>query len=125
MYINMYLSVNNLEGTLPPELALLTSIARFDVGRNQLFGSIPASIYNGWKNSISILDPGVNALTGFIAPEIAVWSKTMTSLHLLDNAFSGALFPTGDAVSKDGIFRLSNLRELVVKENQFTGSIPN
>ena len=127
IYTFLFLSNNNLQGTLPPEMALLTNLHVVKIGRNRLEGTLPSSIFKGWKDSILALDVAANTMTGTVSPAIAEWSNTLRAIHLLGNRFSGQLFATDPSVTtaKTGVLGLSQLRILMAGDNAFTGSIPS
>jgi hypothetical protein len=130
---------NNLVGTIPNELALLsTSVAKLQLGGNSLTGRIPLEIglltkltfMSLWNNrltgdipselssltQLATLDLGSNSLDGNIPFEIHSLSK-LNLLWLDSNSLSGQI--------PSDIHLLSNLLELLLHQNNLSGTIPS
>ena len=101
----------NLRGTLPTELALLSSLRGIDFTGNQLHGTLPPSL--GRVLRLVVLN--YNDLTGPIPTE---WftSPYIDNIQLESNAINGTI-PTE-------IGELSTLEGLHVLDNQLSGTIP-
>lgn len=133
---------NSLEGTIPPEIALLTRMTHLIIGGNpKLSGSIPTQIWsmptlfvislhrNGLsgtlpseellaaKDVLRYLDIPMNSgpLTGSIPSEFGAF-QYLDYLGLSDNFFTGTL--------PSELGQLSNMYYLALDGNTFTGSIP-
>jgi Leucine-rich repeat (LRR) protein len=103
----------SLTGSIPPEIGNLTNLIYLDLSWNGLTGSIPSEIGN--LTNLTQLGLYGNRLTGEIPPEI--WNLTnLTELNLGDNRLTGSIPPE--------IGNLTNLTYLRLSSNQFTGSIP-
>lgn len=129
---------NNLNGTLPMEIGLLTALDTLDISFNRnLRGSIPTTFGNLFalalismsENELSSSIPkeltelGVleyfdlegNALTGTLHSEFAKITS-LQDMYLSSNAFNGTLPPEfGD---------LKLLRTLWVRDNKLAGEVP-
>jgi len=107
------LDFNQLSGMIPPEVGNLSNLERLSLSQNQLSGSIPSGIGN--LSHLESLNLRMNDLTGTIPPELSNLSS-LKWLSLEWNHLSGSI-PVwlGD---------LSNLRSIDLVGNQFTGAIP-
>jgi hypothetical protein len=126
-----------MKGTIPPDVALWTSLTVFGLGRNQLSGSLPVEI-GRWSNinvmdvggnfltgklptsigrwtGISFFNVGTNSLSGTLPTEMGVWSG-MTNFYADKNGFQGKVPP--------GIATWTNLREFRIHATGLTGTIP-
>ena len=78
-----------LQGSISPELGLLTDLTEFDIGRNDLTGSsLPTSI-GQWSN-LRLFNVRFCSLSGSLPTEMGAW----TNLELLDvslNSFTGTV----------------------------------
>ena len=104
---------NNLQGTLPWELALLTNLEFVDVDSNQLFGTIPSRI-----NELTRLETfraESNYLTG---PLPSGFGSSLVDLDLSENYLSSTL-PSSWAA------QMPNLQQLRLYNNVLTGTIPS
>ena len=82
------LTLNQLKGALPPELAHLTNLQVLALGGNQLTGEIPP-----WLGSLTNLQElllGDNELTGEIPAELGRLDK-LEELHLSENQLTGCI----------------------------------
>ncbi|KAK8935683.1 putative inactive leucine-rich repeat receptor-like protein kinase [Platanthera zijinensis] len=128
----------SLEGYLPSELSLLSSLESISLPYNRFFGQIPSSIGEirslvsldlsnndfsgpvpfeiGQLESLVTLDLSSNRLNGSLPPEIATLPRLTGVLNLSCNLFSGRIPPVyGDipvSVSLD------------LRQNQLSGEIP-
>jgi hypothetical protein len=137
-FSRLVLGDNNVQGTLPGELALLSdSLTRFDVGGmisgqipsaygaltrleslrlhgNNILGEIPASFRE--LTSLTRLELKANSLTGTIPSQML---RSLTNLEVLDlerNGLSGRL--------SSEIANLQKLTDLSLSENDLRGDIP-
>lgn len=104
---------NNLTGSLPTEIGVLTQLTSLNIFNNNISGTLPTTISN-LTNAIT-LELGSNQLTGFIPPLIA----NLSSLERLDmsyNQFTGSI-PTG-------IGTMTSLKQLFFHVNQLSGVLP-
>lgn len=140
LYTAVDLDLNNLFGTIPSELALLSnSLTRLDLsgnfdgltgsipsalgfltplqsvklGSNSLQGSIPDTL--GKWNNVQSIDLSDNQLTGTLPESIGIWTD-LSLLNLENNELEGFLPTT--------IGSLTSLRTLNLAENAFTGPVP-
>lgn len=103
-----------LTGTIPSELGRLNLIESFSALGNQLSGTLPVEIGN-WS-LVRGIDLSWNKLAGSLPPSLGsmIW---LTELNLEMNDFSGSL-PGAD------LGRLSNLFKLALGGCNLTGPIP-
>ena len=64
----LLLFTNNLNGTIPPEIGLMTNLISLHLYNNQLSGSIPAELGN--LINLESLRLNTNQLSGYIPPEL-------------------------------------------------------
>ncbi|KAK7313165.1 hypothetical protein VNO77_37642 [Canavalia gladiata] len=148
---NIHLKVQNLEGSLPPELAKLPYLQDIDLSRNYLNGTIPKewgsmnlvymysffylSVFHIYHSSLS-----ANRLSGSIPPELANIT-TLQSLTLEFNQLSGNLPPElgnlpniqrlrisdlngSDYFPFPQLNNLTNLNILILRSCNINGTIP-
>lgn len=126
-YVGLLLDNNILQGSLPPQVALLThledislvadsfGVSKEDKKSRFLIGGIPSQY--GLLSHLKDLDLAKNALSSTIPSEIGLLSDSLDALRLLENNMTGSL-PTQLAY-------LTTLRRLYVYDNSFTGSLPS
>ncbi|KAL0922726.1 hypothetical protein M5K25_006736 [Dendrobium thyrsiflorum] len=105
----------SLEGYLPSELSLLSSLEILSLPHNRFFGQIPSAI--GEIRSLVSLDLSNNDFSGPVPSEIA-GLESLVSLDLSSNQLNGSLPPEIAALPQlSGVLNLSC--------NLFTGQIPS
>jgi Leucine-rich repeat (LRR) protein len=113
-FAHLMLSDNNVQGTLPAELALLfESLARVDLGGNALAGPIPTQ-FGSLTRLISFRIEG-NDLVGGIPTELGAWTR-LSELDLSRNGLTQAL--------PSNLGLLTSLKSLNLAENQIAGNLP-
>ena len=111
--VRLDVHVNNLTGSIPPELGTLTNLEFLRLYENNLTGRIPPEL--GTLTNLEELKLDNNNLTGPIPPELGTLTN-LELLHLYRNNLTGSIPPElGD---------LDNLKRLWVAHNNLTGSIP-
>jgi len=105
---------NQLAGTIPTELAQLTSLRYLLLEEGLITGSIPSEI--GRLNELEQIDLNFNIIGGSIPLEIYNLSK-LRQLDLNDNELKGSL--------SSEIGKLEMLSFLQVENNVLTGTIPS
>jgi hypothetical protein len=111
---DLYLAVVNIQGQIPHDLGLLTSLTDLSFWSNQLSGTIPSSL--GALTALTWLSLEVNQLSGTIPSAL----RALTALTLLDlggNQLSGTI-PTF-------LDTLTALTYLSLNNNQLDGTIPS
>ena len=107
------LPVNNLAGTLPPEIGRLTALKELHLEANLLEGPLPPEIGN--LESLQWLGLYGNELDGSLPPEVG----KLADVQILDLAFNSF---TGSIPVE--ITRLPRLWYLGLFSNELTGEIP-
>ncbi|KAI6687750.1 hypothetical protein NL676_024578 [Syzygium grande] len=111
-YIDMYR--NELFGSIPPQVGLLTNLTYLDLSFNQLSGNIPWEI--GDLTKLEVLHLISNELNGSIPDEIGQL-RLLSELALYSNQLDGSL--------PSSLGNLSSLARLYIYNNSFSGSIPH
>ncbi|XP_058209746.1 probable leucine-rich repeat receptor-like serine/threonine-protein kinase At3g14840 isoform X1 [Rhododendron vialii] len=135
--IRIALKAQDLQGTLPPELARLTYLEDIDLSRNYLNGTIPPQWGSMKLINISLLG---NRLTGPIPMEFGNIG-TLATLSLEFNQLSGPIPPklgslpllwklhlTSNNFTEElpkELAKLSTLKDFRIGSNYFTGKIPD
>ncbi|KAK1323535.1 putative leucine-rich repeat receptor-like protein kinase [Acorus calamus] len=134
--IHLLLNDNNLTGSIPSTLCLLTSLEVLRLDRNSLTGPVPVNLNNLMK--VGELHLSHNKLTGplpnltgmsnltfvdmsdniFDASEIPPWFSTLKSLTTLmvDNCRIGGELP-------ESLFSLPELQTVSLQNNRLTGTL--
>jgi len=110
---SIYVTGSSMNGSLPPEIGLLTELEYITISGSQLNGPIPPEIGN-LKKLIWIRLRN-NQISGTIPVEISTLPN-LDRLELENNNLSGTIPPE--------LGNLSNLTYLELDENQLTGTIP-
>jgi len=112
----LILDMNNLTGTLPKEIAGLTSLSELHVYTNNLGGTLPTEL--GLLSSLSLLDLEVNRFEGkLFFDELLNTNQTLQRLRGSDNWFVGSI-PSWIGV-------LKGLKEFWAADNNLIGTIPD
>jgi hypothetical protein len=115
---------NDLRGTLPDELGLLTAMTSLSLPVNDLVGTLPSTLFSysseeeasSSSSSLRFLFLDGNTLTGTMPSEIGKMTM-LQEIHLVNNRLSGYL-PTE-------IGNLENLRVFSTEWCAFNGTIPS
>eukprot|EP00526_Cylindrotheca_closterium_P005942 CAMPEP_0113627582 /NCGR_PEP_ID=MMETSP0017_2-20120614/14288_1 /TAXON_ID=2856 /ORGANISM="Cylindrotheca closterium" /LENGTH=569 /DNA_ID=CAMNT_0000537849 /DNA_START=5 /DNA_END=1714 /DNA_ORIENTATION=- /assembly_acc=CAM_ASM_000147 len=111
---NINLEINNLDGTIPEELEVLTQLTELNFFANSLIGSIPDSIQA--LTNLESLDLQENELSGEAFPPQMWFLTNLKSYKVTGNSLSDPI-PT-----QIGLLR--GLEELWISDNGIDGSIP-
>ncbi|CAL4992516.1 unnamed protein product [Urochloa decumbens] len=84
----LYLSGNNIHGSLPTWIGKLTSLVVLDLSQNNLTGPLPVTI--GHLASLHTLDVAGNHLTGHVPVEISKLTN-LTNIDLSHNELGGVI----------------------------------
>lgn len=132
---------NALQGTIPEELELLSSLNIVELQNNDLHGKFPRRIWSSWKHLV-FLNLQNNSLSGTLPSDIGALAiaTNLNTLNLRSNQFSGYL-PTELGLLKVEFMSLSgnrfsstlptelgtllNLEDLYLYDNSFRGTIPS
>jgi len=113
--LGLYISANQLSGTLPPELGNITGMTSLILQENMFSGSIPTEIGN--LSSIAVMYVYSNALSHNIPRSIGLLS-TLVELYLQYNYLTG---PVGDTF---GTALFPQLTSLLLQSNLLSSTIP-
>ena len=105
---------NNLRGSMPTEIGLLSSLEGLFFLRNKIQGTIPSEI--GQLSKLSFLKVTSNSLSGAIPEEIGN-CKQLQDLSLSTNRLNGGIPTT--------LGNLKILQKLVLSSNMLSGTIPS
>lgn len=114
-FLQLYIENNNLQGTIPEEMYLLTNLKIVNLLKNKIQGTISTRLTQLQDLEILYLDS--NDLTGTLPTEIGLLPN-IGNVWLFWNQGLGGTIPTE-------IAQLSTLRELLIDSCNFTGSIPS
>ncbi|KAB2091436.1 hypothetical protein ES319_A03G190700v1 [Gossypium barbadense] len=126
------LSLNSLHGKIPANLFRFRNLEVLDLSNNYLVGPLPSAIH---LPSIKYLDLSKNYFSSFISMQFCTSSSHIQYLDLARNFFGEGsiylenctslqyVFLNGNVT--DGIGNLSNLVELNISLNDFSGSLPD
>ena len=128
---------NNIQGSISPDLGLLTSLQSFHMSCNSLKETLPASI--GQWTALQSFDMSFNALTGTLPSSIGQWTA-LQSFDLGYNSLAGMLpssigqmtalqkFTIAVNALKEtlpaSIGRWTNLQIFSMAANSLTGTMP-
>jgi len=110
----LYLSYNNLRGTIPTEIGRLSGLQKLDMSYTYLGGTIPTEI--GRLSGLQNLELTYTYLGGTIPTEIG----DMSSLQKLDMSYS---YLAGTIPTEIG--RLSGLQIIYLDSNKLIGTMPS
>jgi Leucine-rich repeat (LRR) protein len=106
------LAANNLTGTLPSEIGLLTSLTHISLFNNWISGSIPSTFDS--LTGLTFFAIENNNITSTIPDWIGKWTN-LKYLALGSNLLEGKL--------PDSLFSLTNLVEISLSNNELTGKL--
>ncbi|KAH7430221.1 hypothetical protein KP509_09G089100 [Ceratopteris richardii] len=112
-YLNV--SENNFHGSVPAELGKLRKLTHLDLSSNGFTGSIPSSLSN--CTLIQYLDLRFNSMSGSF-PSFITSFASLTYLDMSRNSFRGERIPSD-------IGRLSNLQFLQLTNTGVEGTLPS
>lgn len=121
---------NNLRGTIPAEMGILTNLIRLDLGSNPLLrGTIPPQL--GLLTDLQGLDLHENDLTGAIPSELGM--LTVLSWLTLANQYSNSGVSTArnagnrklSSTIPPQLGQLTRLQHMRFEDNRLSGTIPN
>jgi len=107
-------TARRISGSLPSQLGLLSNIQSFDIFGNDISGKIPPEL--GSWSSIELLNLGFNSLTGTIP-------SSLGSMLMLTDLNFALNFLTGEIPSSFG--QLVGLERLSVNNNNLSGALPD
>ena len=113
-FILVILYDNQLTGSLPTQIGLMSSVEQVSLYNNKLVGQIPTEIRN-WKN-IQGLFIDSNKLSGTL-PDVFHNLTQLKWLYANDNLFTGEI--------PSSIWNVDSLDWLRLQNNNMTGSVPD
>lgn len=112
---SLVLSHNNITGTIPSQLGYVPSLSHIDIGFNNLTGSVPDSIWA--LPELNYLDLSSNQLTGQVPRTLPTRRfGTLYTFNLSNNLFHGKVSPAVESFMRS--FNLSD-----ISNNYFEGSL--
>ncbi|KAL2905835.1 hypothetical protein RDABS01_004545 [Bienertia sinuspersici] len=117
--LELDLSFNNFSGMLPTGFESCSLLEIFDVSNNNFSGDLPVDMFLK-MGSLKELTLAFNHFKGAL-PDSFSMLTSLQSLDLSSNDIDGKI-PLGICENPDG--STSNLKELYLQNNRFTGSIP-
>jgi Leucine-rich repeat (LRR) protein len=108
---NVLAELNNLTGSVPTELGLLTTLLVLDLEHNSLAGRVPDQLCD--LANLEVLTLGFNDLTG---PLPACRWSNMFEMQLKNNTFTGTI--------PAEFCRMPKLLSLILDNNQLKGKMP-
>jgi len=105
--VKVHLTDKNLRGTLPSDLAALSSLSFFDLGTNQISGTIPSFAF---ARNLTYLWLNQNMFSGTIPVDLP--QPNIVQLELSQNMLSGAI--------PDEFAKLSRLEYLDLSSNKLS-----
>ena len=119
--INLELSDNNLDGSIPSELIDLAILEHLNLSRNNLYGNIPQEISD--LGSLERLDLSFNDLSGSI-PSALYKLGNLTYLNLSSNDLTGKIpWELGWMIPSEGGYG-GSLENMYLFDNNLSGCIP-
>ncbi|PWA47576.1 leucine-rich repeat protein kinase family protein [Artemisia annua] len=113
-FLQLWLNLNELTGSIPKEMSLLSKVATLRIPFNKLTGGIPPFLGN--ITSMEVFSVAVNPLGGSIPDTLGHW-KSLTEFD------SGGCNLYGSI--PHSIFNLSLLVNFSLADNHLTGSLPS
>ncbi|MCZ8023508.1 MAG: leucine-rich repeat domain-containing protein, partial [Cytophagales bacterium] len=108
------LTINKINGTIPPSIGTLTKLKQIQLGTNLIEGNIPTSLGNLIQLDLLIMND--NKLTGSIPNEIGNLVN-LRSFSIMRNLITGVIPVT--------LGNLTKLESLDLRNNQLSGTIPS
>ena len=126
--IALELAANNLMGSLPPSLGLLTRLQTLQVQHNKLSGAIPPQIFDSLPSLVAV-SMHHNALSGLLPAALFRDKRALKYVHLAFNRFSGILpLPevpcVEDCRSEEPLAETTALEQLHVQSNSLGCNAP-
>ena len=109
------LSADSLEGTLPTTLGFLTVLEEFNIRGNMITGEIPLQLTN--MTSLVELDLNGNNYVGSLPATIVSSLPSLQHLDLGDCKFSGTI--------PSDFGSMTQLKSLVLPNNELSGTVPS
>ena len=107
---------NDIQGSLPESLGLMTDLRTLRASRNSLSGTFPwSALANATTSQLVQIEVSDNSLSGLLPSSVAMF-RDLEVVNFGSNQFSGSIPPT--------IGSLSMLKLLTLSFNKFTGQIP-
>jgi len=112
--VQLYLSENDLSGTLPTELGLLTTLTEFVLSNeSSLKGTVPTEV--GFMTSLERLSLQYTALSRPLPSEIGSLAQ-LSNLLLVENQFTGT--------TPSELAHLTKMKQFIIVNSDINGTIP-
>ena len=112
IYPHVYVAGNNLQGTMPPEIGLLSELTHLTLFNNDIKGKLPSEM--GLLTNMNFMSLGSNELAG----TIPAWFGDLTGLTALelgDNKLTGNIPPR--------MTKMASLQQLALDMNNLVGEV--
>jgi Leucine-rich repeat (LRR) protein len=113
--VGLSLTGQNLTGSIPPELGLLSRLEVLELQDNQISGSIPPEVYD--LRNLLHLDLSMNNLTGSLSKNLGQLTNLRDYFAVYKNSLRGPI-PTE-------IGQLTKLEVVDMGTNQISGTVPS
>nr|GEY70117.1 systemin receptor SR160 [Tanacetum cinerariifolium] len=117
--VELYLSGNNISGTVPEMLKSCSKLELFDISRNNVSGELPMEVFSNLTNLKGLL-LGFNNFAGSLPQSLAGFGK-LERFDVSSNQLIGEI-PAGICEGTSSV--PSSLKLLYLQNNRLTGSIP-
>ena len=115
--MKLLIESNNLKGTIPHEISLLTHLESISFADNKLYGTIPQSIQT--LSNLLFFQVAVNELTGTISDSMIQQWKNVEIISFFENMLEGSI---PEVIASN---RLVYLEIVDFARNRLTGSLPS
>eukprot|EP00797_Seminavis_robusta_P023503 Sro387_g132050.2 (640) ;mRNA; r:21435-23354 len=112
---NFDIGKNNLTGTIPDEIGLLTTAKAVKLGWSMLQGTLPTQF--GVLTNLEELRVFRSEVRGIIPSELGLLSDTLEQISLIQNRLTGSL--------PSELWQLTNVDDIAANRNSLSGTLPS
>ncbi|KAK9755085.1 hypothetical protein RND81_01G001500 [Saponaria officinalis] len=105
---------NSFTGTIPSSISRMQNLKHLAILLNKLHGTLPTSLFN--LSFLQELELGGNKFSGELPTQLGSSVSSLAWLDLAENNFSGSI---------SAITNFTNLENLYLQYNSFTGRVPH